>query len=75
MKFIVSLIMVLAALSGCVPLTQTTQSSEVQLTPWHTATANAPATADAPERPAPTPIPAPTLTPTIHIVALGETIS
>ena len=75
MKSGFGLFIVLLILAGCVPLTQTTQPSEVQLTPWNTATANSPAPAVAPVQSAATPVPAPTPTPTIHIVALGETIS
>jgi LysM repeat protein len=75
MKSCYSLIIVLALLAGCAPLTKNEQSGEVQLTPWNTATVNAPAPTAAPEHSAATPVPASTPTPTIHIVALGETIS
>jgi len=75
MKPYLGLIIVLATMTGCVPVKQAEQTIEVQLTPWYTATANVPAQAMTPEQSAATPMPAPTPTPTIHLVALGETIS
>jgi len=75
MKPYLGLIVVLATMSGCVPVKRAEQPAEVQLTPWYTATANGPAQALTPEQPAAAPLPAPTPTPTIHLVTLGETIS
>jgi LysM repeat protein len=75
MKSRLGFIFVLTAMTGCLPVRQAEQPIIVQLTPWHTATANSSASVVTPEQSAATPTPAPTPTPTIHIVALGETIS
>lgn len=75
MKPLLASLAILAVMAGCAPLFQSPQSEGAQLTPWLTATSNAPTLTAASELPAPTPLPEPTPTPTIHIVALGETIS
>ena len=75
MKTHLGLIFVLTVMTGCLPIKQAEQPDIAQLTPWHTATSNSIAATVAPALPFSTPTAALTPTPTIHVVALGETIS